>query len=786
MVHNNKILTVSYGTFSCTLEGFDDSFGTMKAIAEYFRDLASDDRYFGAEPPQPDVEMLARIAQREIARQVEAHSTDTGRIVLRASEPAQTAVVVVPEPAPEPPPEPTMESEVAAESTPETTSVAAPEVQEEEPEAPEIPEVSPETTEETTETITGEVAEVAASEPAVITPEPDEAPVAASELIENADAAVGDHVEDATVSVAETQDVADDVTPEQAETAPTVPETTPEPVATPDADEEPIAEPAPVDLVAQVESAPKVVPAEDSAEDSAENSIAAKLQRIRAVVSQNDSLDQIDDYTEDQHADADVAETAQVVIQAPDKDVSEDTEVPPDPDAQDPDSEVLPVLDQLDASHEDHEDKSTDDTEFGTEPSEYVFEKVDRAEDTPPSDAPDTPDTIESSEAGDAFFAKTPRDDDSALFDEQDDETGQGTGQSDHQPGDDTASDIPGDIATEQDTAVIKVKRADLEAAIATGQLVQAEDADTGADTGADIADVPEQEASSLSPEDEDDLMRELAAVQDELANDADDADNIFGEDIASDVADEPDQATAAHATLSQMLREDEADLSRLMAAADEKLEDPETSSSHETYSHLRGAVAAAEAERSAGGTVDDPSEDDAYRDDLANMVRPRRPTVAGRATTRRAADTRPAPLKLVAEQRVDDAAGLARLGPVRPRRVMAAPLESAASDATGVDAAFAEFAARMGATQLPDLLEAAAAYLSFVEGHEKFSRPQLMSKVRLIKQDDYNREDGLRSFGQLLRDGKIEKRGGGRFAASGKIRFRPDSESESTAREAG
>ncbi len=55
MSDGSKVLTVSFGTFSCTLEGFDDSFEAMKEVTGFFQELVKEDPAFGIEPSSPEL-----------------------------------------------------------------------------------------------------------------------------------------------------------------------------------------------------------------------------------------------------------------------------------------------------------------------------------------------------------------------------------------------------------------------------------------------------------------------------------------------------------------------------------------------------------------------------------------------------------------------------------------------------------------------------------------------------------------------------------------------------------
>ena len=690
MVNNNKILTVSYGTFSCTLEGFEDSFETMKAIAEYFRDLAADDRYFGAEPPQLDPETLALIARREASRQVEARRDANGTgVVLRASAYEAPAETPVEQPAP--------------------------------------------------------------------------APAAAAPV-------------------------------------------------------EPVAEaPAPEVEVAVAETAEAVAPVSPAAQSFAPESIAAKLQRIRAVVSRNEAAE-ADDYSEDEHADSVIASAADEMTAALDAD-SQHVDAD-EPEALPVDDELAAAFARIDARAETAiyagDQGSYEEETDATDGNVMSILAAMQAEAAPAVEdeeveAADDEDTLATAddeaaddEDDDVLFADAP--DDMATEDVSDEDE-----EEDEEEDDEEVINILDQSTGDATPMTMRVKRADLEAAIAAGELEEVvEDhfaalaeqkrAERAAEQARELAAkeaaeaaaraVMDEDESSLSPEDEADLMAELAQIEAEHAEDlpeaaetgeetvetANDAEEIAAlrpaeeEEIAAEVEAVEDETPEAPESPARLVADQsDSDVSRLMAAAEARMGEAESSTSRETYRHLRAAVAATEAERSAGRNPGDASGDDVYREDLANVVRPRRPRPNGTARPERpSGESRPAPLKLVAEQRVDLDQDTAR-GPVRPRRVSAPEAEA------GESGGFEKYAADMGATELRELLEAAASYLSFVEGREQFSRPQLMNKVRQVQHNEFNREDGLRSFGQLLREGKIEKTGGGRFTATHDIGFRPD-----------
>ncbi|MBB4174391.1 hypothetical protein GGR93_002164 [Sulfitobacter noctilucicola] len=806
---NNKILTVSYGTFSCTLEGFDDSFGTMKAIAEYFRDLAADDRYFGAEPPQPDAEMLARIAQKEVSRKVQAREQD-GKIVLSALEDKTETIAPSVTAAP---------AAAALAAGAVATTVADVAVEAAEAEAPK--EEAPETAELEVATAPIEIGLAGLTENDLVIEDAPEEEVIEETLtsvepealddVEDTDANVSIDVSDVDQTAEAKLDDLSALVRESEEAAEAAePETDVDGVISVEAveDENDIVPGQPdADVEAFFADSPSAVEPEDTgfedtqdvtaeplsaaakpAEELDPNSIAAKLQRIRAVVAQHEEAEDDDDYLEDEHAEAAQDKASDVIADARTDiedaleadDAAEEAEFSSVDIADDEGSEAAgPTISGDDDDVTAILDRLAADTEAPAPPSVEAPSAELTAKEPTSADEPSVEDSISNlfdenvetldaaPEAAPVPLRKTPRVTVRTVS---------------HAP-----TSTP---KAEEDSAqpeekpaprarVIKVKRADLEAAIEKGDLEEYGDEDDTAQADAPKADTPRglndiaparnKAQTALSPEDEAELARELAELEEDISagveedHDADDQPTAEKTPVRA--------RSALRRALPSIDENADVDVNRLLAETDHQMDEPESATRRDAFAHLRAAVAAKKADVAAGDSSDGKDTDGAYREDLAEVVRPRRP-ISRAARTERPSEDRPAPLKLVAEQRVD-ADKPRTAGPVRPRRV-SAQTETAPQSADGES--FADFAAEMGAATLPQLLEAAAAYMSFVEGREQFSRPQLMTKVRQAGvEDGFSREDGLRSFGQLLRAGKIEKIKGGRFTVSDDIGYRPD-----------
>lgn len=726
MVGTSKILTVSYGTFSCTLEGLDDSFNTMKAIAEYFRGLASDDRYFGAEPPTPDAEMLAKIAEREISRRVDA-TMDDGGIVLRAAALTDQSDDTGDAPVHDDASRAKVDAERKAAKAARKAEKAAAKARAKEARKAELnAKAEAKAAAEVQEQADVEAQSIADAQIAFDQNSIEMVTSDEGSTLESVSAATADASEGTTEP--DVEETRDDAPSSMLAASGSAPENTGE------ADDAPADVGAPVDVPAHPDT----------------DSVAAKLQRIRAVVGKSDAKndDPSDDLTE------------QFLPQTQAQDVAD-----VEPETQD-DVAV------------------SDDAAMQSEGVEDMVE----AEDAQPQEAPAADDMISRVMArhSDAEAVETDTSNaDVALVDtavaEEDD-----------------TSDPP---AEQPRARVVRMKRADFEKAMAEEAAQKAQDdkaagPDFGLLDGADDLDDYLEDSDftdDISILDDVDLAEDLQAIQDDASGDAAADTDDAGDETMNAVAnamsdqdtpkDEEPQVNQVGATdfMSTDADVDDAALDRLMNETDAQMQEPEGSRRHDAISQLKAAVAAKEAARQVGEPEDDGQDvENAFRNDLSEAVNPAasakpRPRPVVRSTTSRTERPRPAPLKLVAAQRVDveDGAQDARRDtPVVPCRVAARKEDASEPRASG---SFAEFADKMGASELRDLLEAAAAYTSFVEGADEFSRPQILRRVRAVAADDFKREDELRSFAELISAGRFTKVRNGRFQVADDSHFNPE-----------
>ncbi|HEY9039086.1 MAG TPA: hypothetical protein VIN05_09135 [Roseovarius sp.] len=816
MVSTSKILTVSYGTFSCTLEGFDDSFDTMKAIAEYFRDLSAGDRYFGAEPATPDAEMLARIAEREISRRVEARDAD-GTIHLRAGpatlapmaqpveeSPAQDQTASAPVAPASPPAADTRPDDMSNDQPPAAAPTAAKGNGAAEPfidhPAPQSA-ISGRHAQNNSESIADKLRRIRAvagtanaafsgtgydddEEAQDFLADPASDP--AAEELADADVSADDDADNSAVIGADTAmaEVQDD-----------------EPALVAEAAADTHSEAEQEEALTSGASADAIgTPADEVAEAEADPHSEAEQEEAHTSGASADAIGTPADEVAEAEPAADLPGTAQPdsdAIALPTSDVAVTGELS--------DDDILSRLgsDVLHAGKAEETAASEDDApaaivEISDDYDADLYDKLNELlSGSLDGQVASTPiDYVYRDDRNDALaqlLADTVQSGPMSL-EETDTAADIGTGETDRVSADAAWTILPDVVSDRSEDETDRPETSEsrpLDAAL-TDQNLQEETVEADGD-------------DSLSPEAEADLQRELAEVEAELSHSpipeeliphpadaptpvAEDTD--ISETATSEDEDDGEVQDELPHQMFEPLRDAaetprghdglDAQASRIFDEADTQLGEPESNKRRSAIQHLRAAVAATRAERRAGGAMSPGVDDQPYRKDLQSAVRPRRPQAVTPVTPRPSAapSGRPAPLKLVAEQRIDTPAD-----PVRPRRITradlgAAPASSHAQpdrNAGHQDASigFAGYAERMGANSLTDLLEAAAAYMADIEGTPQFSRPMLMQKLREAHEEDFSREEGLRSFGQLLRQGKLQRLKGGRFAVTDVTDFR-------------
>ncbi|WP_406870683.1 hypothetical protein ABEB22_01505 [Thioclava sp. 'Guangxiensis'] len=811
MVGANKILTVSYGTFSCTLEGFDEPFQTMQAIAEYFRDLAAEDRYFGAEPPQPDAEMLHRIAEREIQRRVEAKIQKNG-VILRASDET---------------PKLDLTSKIAA---PVAASVAEPVSEPAKDARPQS--AAPAPTDDSVAAKLARIREVVARSKAEATK-----PAPTPEFLEDLSGAPeaqnfggnggfgealdisGPVSDDELKAMAESDEVSPDVLAAEAEVkaaaedAARQAELAAEEEAERKAKEE--AERAEAEAKAAAEDAARQ--AELAAKEEAERKAKKEAERAQAEAkaAAEEAARQAERAAEEEaeHKAKQEAERAEAEAKAAAEDAARQAERAAEEEAerkakqeaeQAAENEALSAeLAALEETAEDAEHSSEiAQAESPEEASEAVPRpvrpalrarviKVRRVQPTVEAPVAERP-VVPTNDLPGADLSPEDEEDLLKALAELDIDEPASVGQAEAQ-----VEIAPERDADESDAAIADLLAADepetqepiaeepareaaepdAEEAVESPKAEPAPEVGTMKPSAADpAAPVAPRRGPSLT-----DILRRRR-TEEPVRTDAPAKDAASAAEPAQAEVTPPEPAKKATS---------EADVSRLMKEADNQLAGRDNRRRLSAIAHLKAAVAATVAERRLKGEKAEPDETKAYREDLDRAVRPRRP-VAGEERDSRPELTSPAqpkedasrdaPLVLVSEQRVDKDISAAIIEEaVRPRRVttseIAQQIDEAAEEIeemhTAAATSFAEFAEQAGTRGLADLLEAAAAYTAQIEQQPHFTAPQIMRKVTALEEGaGYSREDRMRSFGKLLRQGKINKINRGQYVVSEQSRF--------------